>query len=69
MTATTYTAKVREQSAQILWGDAELLDRCAEFITSTHMTATEAGAYLADLAAMYRRAASDATRGRDEVSL
>ncbi len=68
MSAAVYSAKVRDQSAHILWGEAELLDRCADLIVGTHMTATEAGDYLRELAAMYRTAASDATRGRDEVT-
>ncbi len=66
MTA-TYTAKVRDQSARILWGDAELLDHCAEMI-GLAPTISEASAYLRDLAVLYRKAASDATRGRDEVT-
>lgn len=67
MSAATYRPEVRSGAARILWGEAELIDHLADVIDG--MTPGEAVDYLRDLAVMYRKASSDATRGRDEVTL
>jgi hypothetical protein len=61
---TTYRPEVREAAAQILWGEAELLDRMAEAIAAFQMTHDQAADYLRDLAARYRVASSAATAGK-----
>jgi hypothetical protein len=64
---TTYRPEVREGAAQILWGEAELLDRMAEAIDAFQMTHDEAADYLRDLAIAYRVASSAATAGKDSL--
>jgi hypothetical protein len=64
---TTYRPEVREGAAQILWGQAELLDNMAEQIDAFQMTHEQAAAYLRDLAIDYRTASSAATAGKDSL--